>query len=614
MYNKNITLNTKLFIYNYSHFSTIKDILWLNDDPKSFLTTSEDQSLMIWNYRGDKWINNYFDILKIFDFNLNNFNFYSNSKNFTNYQSKNNSSYHQNSHSNNNFTPQKYFINCLALHPRYQNTFVGGDNKGNLYIFNIELDKKVKKIVVGNFGVNSLSFSKYGNYLAIGFETGQVILTDFYNDCKFCIKLEDHFNDELEMNMRKNLNNFLSYVYLMKKNLSTINNHLSTSNYYFSLQDSENSMKIVTMHNINSLIVQNITFQQNTFLENKIKSITINPSIKSIEMHPSEEYIIVLTHFNKVMIIRTDSGEICGEIVLSSFCYSIKVDPSGLYLAILSNMDEGENQPDNNIQFLQKKSLLSSKKSAIFSSKMNDDLELKSNLVKQRKHEGNSGPNSSKTTNPKAFINFYEIGTGNYFSTLSNLFKISNFKYSNDGNLLLILGRFICICAETGVVSVWELIKEMKENMISILIEMQKNTRFWEGFRINYQNSKKYDYKEILNSRSFEKSDKPINKEHEIPKKVEDFNKSINDNCMENKFYRKTSSSLIEQKNINENMINKHSINKFIDNEAQTNQISQDRSNNYNIYKNNNKNKTNLLEQYEKKKFKEESNEEKSVK
>ena len=83
---------------------------------------------------------------------------------------------------------------------------------------------------------------------------------------------------------------------------------------------------------------------------------------------------------------------------------------------------------------------------------------------------------------------------------------------------------------------------------------------------------------------------------------------------MENKFYRKTSSSLIEQKNINENMINKHSINKFIDNEAQTNQISQDRSNNYNIYKNNNKNKTNLLEQYEKKKFKEESNEEKSVK
>ena len=154
----------------------------------------------------------------------------------------------------------------------------------------------------------------------------------------------------------------------------------------------------------------------------------------------------------------------------------------------------------------------------------------------------------------------------------------------------------------------------MKENMISILIEMQKNTRFWEGFRINYQNSKKYDYKEILNSRSFEKSDKPINKEHEIPKKDEDFNKSINDNCMENKFYRKTSSSLIEQKNINENMINKHSINKFIDNEAQTNQISQDRSNNYNIYKNNNKNKTNLLEQYEKKKFKEESNEEKSVK
>ena len=60
-------------------------------------------------------------------------------------------------------------------------------------------------------------------------------------------------------------------------------------------------------------------------------------------------------------------------------------------------------------------------------------MELKSNLGKQRKNEGFSGSNSNKIINPKAHINFYEIGTGNYFSSLSNLFRISNFQFSNDG-------------------------------------------------------------------------------------------------------------------------------------------------------------------------------------
>jgi len=386
---------------------------------------------MIWNYRGDKWINNYFDVLKIFDYNLNNYNFHTNTKSLSTVQPKH---IRQNSSPVPTFSLQKYYINCLALHPRYQNTFVGGDNKGNLYIFNVELDKKVKKIVIGNFPINCLSFSKLGNYLAIGFETGQVILTDFYNDCKFCLKIEDHFNDELEINMRKTVNNFLSYVFMMKKNISTMNNQLNSNNYYFSLNDNENSIKIVTMHNTNSILVQNITIQQNAFLENKLRNISINAGIKSIQMHSSEEYLITLTNNNQILVIRVDSGELCGEIIISSICYDIRIDPSGLYVAVLSNLDEGEKFTEEINQMNHKKSVISFKKSATVSSKVQEETDLKSNLGKQRKNEGIYGHNSGKNTNPKAFLNFYEVGTGKFFASLSNVFRISNYQFSTDGN------------------------------------------------------------------------------------------------------------------------------------------------------------------------------------
>jgi len=215
---KQVILNRFMY-FHYSHWDSIKDILWLNDDPKTFITTSDDQSLMIWTYRGDKWTNSYFDLLKTIDKNLNNFSFISNDKKIKSLlenkksQSQQKSYYSSNNErdeTDSNFSQQKYFINCLALHPKFQNTFIGGDNKGNLFIFDIKLQKTVKKVVIGNFPINMLNFSQNGTYLSIGFETGLVILSDYSNDFKFCTKLEDHFIDLTNTNSRKNTNYFLS--------------------------------------------------------------------------------------------------------------------------------------------------------------------------------------------------------------------------------------------------------------------------------------------------------------------------------------------------------------------------------------------------------------------
>ena len=119
---------------------------------------------MIWTFRGDKWTNSYFDLLKTIDQNLNNYSFISNdkkikamldSKTTTNNLQKSYYTDNNTKDSNENkFEQQKYYINCLALHPKFQNTFIGGDNKGNLFIFDIQLQKTVKKVVIGNFPIN----------------------------------------------------------------------------------------------------------------------------------------------------------------------------------------------------------------------------------------------------------------------------------------------------------------------------------------------------------------------------------------------------------------------------------------------------------------------------
>ena len=121
---------------------------------------------------------------------------------------------------NSSYSQQKYYINCLALHPKYQNTFLGGDNKGTVFVFDIDLQKTLKKSFIGNFPINTMCFSQNGSYLAIGFETGMVILTDYSNEFKFCLKIEDHFIDSSGVNARKvNTNSFHSCKFMISLKL-----------------------------------------------------------------------------------------------------------------------------------------------------------------------------------------------------------------------------------------------------------------------------------------------------------------------------------------------------------------------------------------------------------
>lgn len=551
-------LKYKYQSFNYTHFNKVTDILWLNDDPKTFFTCSEDQSIMKWTYRGDKWVNHYFDILKLFDSHLNNYTINGDGKG-NDFKSLNTgvniNSISSSSRSLNAFNPlNKYFIQVLTLHPRYQNNIVGGDNKGSIYIFDNEYlsNQNVKKIVVGNFPISSLTFSNNGNYLAVGFETGLVVLTDFYNDCKFCIKLEDHFLDTSEVYQRKqDTYSILSFVYIMKikagnkketqQKLSTpnVNSDINTgvglgsslsesktsrnnfnnyhNNYYFSLNSDETSFRVLSLKDSNTFRIQNITIQKNNFLKSTFKELSFPENIKNALVHPSEDYLIVLMKSGIISINKIETNQVCGEIMAKMNIYDFRIDPSGLYLAILGDYT-GLHDSDNNNEsilnndihlqsnsnsnhgrtnFLNKDmikdksekgdNMMNSNTVGRFNNFSNNNsyynYNTASNLGMQRNHaDKNNLKDNIDFKSVKVNIAFYEIGTGKFASSLNDNFKVENFRFSNDG-------RFMNIISEQGCVSVWMLPKEMKENILSILEEMRKNANFWDSFLINYKNN-----------------------------------------------------------------------------------------------------------------------------
>ncbi len=555
--------NQKTF-FLFSHFERVTDICWLNNNYKSFVTCSTDQSLMLWNYRGDKWINSYFDLLKIFDKNLNNFenqvlnedelNSLENGKflNYTKDEEK------EKVICDNSLYKIKYFINVIISHPKQIDLMIAGDNKGNIYQFDRNLKEQPKKFVVGNFAINSLSFSRIGNYLAVGFSTGNVIVVDFINNYKFCSVIEEYNNDDNEIKERIRKNMLLSYCHIFKKNTYVDNMNSININLNSILKNSEtenSTIKIISMNSYKTLRIQlikksllsnNLNLYDNmknkldfhspdrkdvnsnipnNYFNSTIKNYIYNYKIKKIEMHVSEDYLIILFENNNILINRIESNTISGVITLNNNhleFYDINSDPSGLYLAVLSdafaNQEEFEPKSFENykkgLSYEGKESNFNVSNHKFNPMDKNRSIDFKSNdfrITVNKKNNNDLDKSTIKngfddrddniklTSNElsslrdnirkQSSIIIYEIGTGNFVCILKNLFLISKFKFSNDG-------RFICITSESGAVSVWNTSGEIRENILSVLEEIKINPRLWESFRINFclENAERFNF------------------------------------------------------------------------------------------------------------------------
>jgi len=656
----NLESNSKTNILNnnhflFSHFEKITDICWLKNNYKSFLTCSTDQSIMIWNYRGDKWINEYFDILKIFDKRLNNYqnqvhkdfdditttNIEYGSKNYYINNNKNNLKYGEesvkcvngNKISKNNkdkfdyIFGVKYYITVIKQHVQRPELFIAGDNKGNIYQFDSDLRNNPKKYVVGNFAIDSLSFSRNGNFLSIGFCTGNVILVEFNNNCKFCCVVEEFLNEDSEIKARYSKRELLSYCHIFKK-FSYVDNPNSDISPFNSQNldnllkksETENStIKILSMNSYKTLRIQIVkksvlnnktnnkgiivyndaynklpNYQTNiinsSYFYSTTKNFNYNYKIKKIEIHVSEDYLIILFENNNILINKIESNIISGFITINNSYlqfYDIKIDPSGLYLAVLS--DAFANQELLDFEFLENKKELDLKTSNTgiknrreFQNK-NRSIDFNSNLNFNTYYSitKNNGFNQNTKNKNKNFdsknknislikdnirkrssLIIYEIGTGNFVSIMKSIFVISNYKFSNDG-------RFLCVTSDSGCVSVWTINGEIRQNIFSVLEEMKIKPNFWETFRINFslENAEKLNFfQKIKEKEDYNNKNVNLNLRISNDKKLKEVNKiNTKNNDYENEYFSDNGKNLNDKNmsfNNNKNCIRKTNSNK----------------------------------------------------
>ena len=88
-----------------------------------------------------------------------------------------------------------------------------------------------------------------------------------------------------------------------KQSSNSINNKvMSSSNFYYSMDNSENNLKIITLHDSSIIRIQHITIKSGAFLLNTFRELTFSHQIKRIIMHPTEEYLISLLRTNILTI------------------------------------------------------------------------------------------------------------------------------------------------------------------------------------------------------------------------------------------------------------------------------------------------------------------------
>jgi hypothetical protein len=63
----------------------------------------------------------------------------------------------------------------------------------------------------------------------------------------------------------------------------------------------------------------------------------VDGKIRSYQLHPSNEYVVILTDAGFYYIFNVEKGDIRGKQVVDPSSTQLQIDPSGLYLSVVAN-------------------------------------------------------------------------------------------------------------------------------------------------------------------------------------------------------------------------------------------------------------------------------------
>ncbi|CAD8059558.1 unnamed protein product [Paramecium primaurelia] len=337
------------------------------------------------------------------------------------------------------FSMNKYYIGqfqtkikCCAI-DNYRDDIYLGDNKGQLFVFslmNVQFRRQIA--LTQNLGIKEMQFSPAYQYLGVAFKNGFTIILDCENQLKPVLKLEDKLEN-------------ISYVgiklFQLEFDIVKVNTQAYSTSY---IPRNDKSFNSLTIYNHNSVRRHQIDKANSQLSALALSIYTIEGTIFGFDLHPSKDYILILSNYGFVYIYKIQSSEKRAKISVPPFSRHLKIDKSGLYFAIahlpLVNTSEKQFIEIPSIEFLTKNAKINKK---------------------------------MLPTN----IRIYECGTGQVAEQINRIFSIVSLDFSNDGQYLLVGGK-------KGKISLWGLSQDLVQSAEDVIKDMKINPFFWRDFQI----------------------------------------------------------------------------------------------------------------------------------
>ena len=215
-----------------------------------------------------------------------------------------------------------------------------GDNKGNLMIFDLKTGKIKQSLPISGFKISSVAVSL--NYLAITQSTGLTSVFDKNSNFEISLKLEEaHVELGAQTKFFKGVRlletdeelMFKKAAEVSKNSSLTMQNKLKGTNQgpYENTQASltkdlnalkPSTIKAITVHNVNTLRMHQIHKSQNALTSISLVNYYVDGRIMDVQIHPSNDYLLVLTNEGIISIFKLANGELRGRIEVKPFSTS----------------------------------------------------------------------------------------------------------------------------------------------------------------------------------------------------------------------------------------------------------------------------------------------------
>ena len=450
--------------YGYGHFGKVSGISWQqNHSYTSFVTTSYDLSVNIWKHFGDRWNFSYIDIANTLDNSLLYYRAYT-----------------ANVRPGYKSTPsQKFVITAMCLHPKL-NYLLCGCSSGSLRLFHLGNGELLSHADISSIKIVDVAYSPSGTYILVVHDSGLINLYDARANFTFALQIENHLG-----NVQDKSSKYYNKMGRIVKDSSGMNSELvvnqtqfqsagslsmthMTQNYPTSTKQpatqAESSMWVITTHNMTSMRLTNVYKGESNRLEkNCMLTYSISEGrISGAEVHPSSLYLVIFSDAGYMYVFRMQTGELRGKIRVPKMCWGCAIDPSGLYVALAAPLkSEDLTLFQNDIG-----NFMSGRNSMALLADLDQNT------------QGEATSNYGYSLKRRRLL-LYEMGTGDFATEITCLFCISTFAFSYDG-------RHLSIASESGVVSVWAVGANLRENIMQVLDAMSLKQEFWVNYPIYF--------------------------------------------------------------------------------------------------------------------------------